>query len=53
LSAQVTLSICTAFFDPAIPAILSQLVVKDQLAQANSKTQLMSGIATMDEDCGR
>ena len=47
LLTQVLISVCTAFFDPAIPAVLPQIVDKEELTQANSKTQLVSGIATI------
>ena len=47
LVAQVLISVCTAFFDPAIPAMLPQIVTKEALTRANSKTQLVSGIATI------
>jgi len=47
LLAQVLISVCTAFFDPAIPAMLPQIVDKEELTRANSKTQLISGIATI------
>lgn len=47
LLTQVLISVCTAFFDPAIPAMLPQIVKKDELTRANSKTQLVSGIATI------
>lgn len=45
LLAQVLLSVCTAFFDPAIPAIIPQIVSQEHLARANSRTQFVSGIA--------
>ena len=45
--AQVILSICTAFFDPAIPAIIPQLVKSNQLSRANSQAQFISGAATV------
>lgn len=45
--AQVALSICAAFFDPAIPAIIPQIVSKDQLTRANSKTQFISGFSSI------
>ena len=45
LLAQVLISVCTAFFDPAIPAIIPQIVRQDQLARANSRTQFVSGMA--------
>ena len=47
LVAQLMLSACTAFFDPAIPAIIPQIVKKDQLTRANSQTQFVSGISTI------
>ena len=47
LLAQLMLSACTAFFDPAIPAIIPQIVSREQLTRANSRTQLVSGIATI------
>jgi DHA3 family macrolide efflux protein-like MFS transporter len=45
LIAQVLLSICTAFFDPAIPAIIPQIIPENELGRANSQTQLARGIA--------
>jgi MFS family permease len=45
LAAQVVISICTAFFDPAIPTILPQIVEPDRLPRANSQTQFVSGIS--------
>jgi MFS family permease len=47
LVAQILLSVCTAFFDPAIPTIIPQIVNRDQLTRANSQTQFVSGIATI------
>ncbi len=47
LVAQVILSVCTAFFDPAIPAIIPQIVKSDQLTRANSQAQFISGLATV------
>jgi len=47
LAAQFLLSVCTAFFDPAIPAIIPQIVARDQLTRANSQTQFVSGISTI------
>jgi DHA3 family macrolide efflux protein-like MFS transporter len=47
LLAQVSISVCTAFFDPAVPAMLPQIVKQEALTRANSKTQLVSGIATI------
>jgi MFS family permease len=45
LAAQVVISICTAFFDPAIPSVIPQIVERDQLPRANSQTQFVSGIS--------
>jgi hypothetical protein len=39
--------VCTAFFDPAIPAIIPQIVKREQLTRANSQTQFVSGISTI------
>jgi MFS family permease len=47
LAAQVLISACTAFFDPAIPAIIPQIVEREQLARANSQTQFVSGISAI------
>ena len=47
LGAQILISVCTAFFDPAIPAIIPQIVRRDQLPKANSQAQFVSGIATI------
>ena len=47
LAAQVLISACTAFFDPAIPAIIPLIVDREQLPRANSQTQFISGIATI------
>jgi MFS family permease len=47
LIAQVLISVCTAFFDPAVPAIIPQIVRKDQLTRANSQAQFISGISTI------
>jgi len=47
LAAQILLAVCSAFFDPAIPAIIPQLVARDQLTRANSQTQFVSGISTI------
>ena len=45
--AQLMLSVCTAFFDPAIPAIIPQIVQREQLTRANSQTQFASGISAI------
>jgi len=47
LVAQILLSVCTAFFDPAIPTIIPQIVKREQLTRANSQTQFVSGISTI------
>jgi DHA3 family macrolide efflux protein-like MFS transporter len=47
LVAQVLISACTAFFDPAIPTIIPQIVEREQLPRANSQTQFVSGMATI------
>jgi len=47
ITAQLLLSVCTAFFDPAIPAIIPQIVKRGQLTRANSQTQFVSGISTI------
>ena len=47
LMTQVLISVCTAFFDPAVPAMLPQIAEKKELTRANSKTQLVSGMATI------
>ncbi len=45
--AQVLLSISTAFFNPCIPAVIPQIVRQEDLAKANSQTQLIRGISTV------
>lgn len=47
LAMQLLLSVCTAFFDPAIPAIIPQIVKREQLTRANAQTQFISGISTI------
>lgn len=47
LGVQVILSINAAFFNPAIPSIIPQIVSKDQLTRANSLTQLIRGISSV------
>ncbi|MCP4219093.1 MAG: MFS transporter [bacterium] len=44
---QLLLSVNAAFFDPAIPTIIPQIVAKDQLSRANSMTELIRGISTI------
>ena len=45
LAAQVLISACTAFFDPAIPTVIPQIVGRDQLPRANSQAQFVAGIS--------
>lgn len=45
IAAEIILSICSAFFNPAVQAVIPQIVEKDQLARANAKSQFLSGIA--------
>jgi MFS transporter, DHA3 family, macrolide efflux protein len=47
LAAQLLISICTAFFDPAIPAMIPQIVARDRLTRANAQTQFVKGISTI------
>jgi len=47
LIAQSLISVCTAFFDPAVPAIIPQIVAPEALTRANSQTQLVRGISTI------
>ncbi len=44
---QIILSANTAFFDPAIPSIIPQIVPEKDLARANSKHQLINGFSTI------
>jgi MFS transporter, DHA3 family, macrolide efflux protein len=41
------LSLVTAFFDPAVQAVLPQLVDREHLKKANSMNQMVSGICTI------
>ncbi len=45
LAAQVLISACTAFFDPAIPTVIPQIVEREQLPRANSQAQFVAGIS--------
>jgi MFS family permease len=47
LMMQVILSVNGAFFDPAIPSVIPQIVDKKDLAIANSKHQFVNGISTI------
>ena len=41
------LSLATAFFDPAIQAIIPQIVEKEDLTRANAMSQMVSGVCTV------
>jgi MFS family permease len=43
--AEVILSICSAFFDPTVQAVIPQIVNKEELTEANAKSQFLGGIA--------
>ncbi len=47
LALQVLLSINAAFFDPAIPSLIPQIVDKKDLASANSRYQFVNGFSTI------
>lgn len=47
IAAQILISVCTAFFDPAVPAVIPQIVEEDQLTRANSQTQFIRGVSTI------
>ena len=44
---QVVLSINTAFFNPAVPSMIPQIVDKDQLGRANAVHQSVNSFATI------
>jgi MFS family permease len=44
---QILLSVCAAFFNPAIPAVIPQVIDKSQLAKANSMTSFVRGFSSM------
>jgi MFS transporter, DHA3 family, macrolide efflux protein len=44
---QVLLSVNAAFFDPAIPTIIPQMVKQKNLAKANSMTEFIRGISNI------
>ncbi|MBU2454839.1 MAG: MFS transporter [Proteobacteria bacterium] len=44
---QILLSICAAFFDPAIPSVIPQIVDAKDLGAANSRHQFVNGISTI------
>lgn len=45
LTLQVILSVNAAFFDPAIPSVIPQIVDRKQLARANGLAQFVSGFS--------
>lgn len=45
IAAEVVLSICSAFYDPTVQAVIPQIVNKEELIEANAKSQFLSGIA--------
>jgi DHA3 family macrolide efflux protein-like MFS transporter len=45
ITAQILLSICSAFFDPALQSLIPQVVERERLAKANSMSSLVGGIA--------
>ena len=47
LAMQMLLSVNAAFFDPAIPSVIPQIVDEKDLAAANSKHQFVNGISTI------
>ncbi|MCP3872352.1 MAG: MFS transporter [Desulfobacteraceae bacterium] len=47
LAMQVLLSVNAAFFDPAIPSVIPQIVNEKYLAAANSKHQFVNGFSTI------
>lgn len=46
-SIGLCLSLATAFFDPAIQAIIPEMVEKEKLTKANGMSQMVSGICTV------
>lgn len=47
LTMQMLLSVNAAFFDPAIPSVIPQIVDKKDLAAANSQHQFVNGFSTI------
>jgi DHA3 family macrolide efflux protein-like MFS transporter len=43
----ISLSLVTAFFDPAVQAIIPEIVASENLTQANGLSQMVSGICTV------
>lgn len=46
-TAGISISLVTSFFDPAIQAIIPQIVEKEKLTRANSMSQLVGGACTV------
>lgn len=44
ITAQILLSICSAFFDPTLQSVIPQVVDREQLVKANSMSRLVEGI---------
>ena len=44
---QILLSVGAAFFNPAIPSVIPQIIDKSQLARANSMTSFVRGFSAM------
>ena len=44
---QILLSVCAAFFNPVIPAVIPQIIDKGGLARANSMTSFLRGFSSM------
>ena len=47
LAVQTLISICTAFFDPAVPAIIPRIVDAKNLTKANAQTQFIRGVSSV------
>lgn len=45
IAAEVVLSLCSAFFDPTVQAVIPQIVEEEELTKANAKSQFLGGIA--------
>ena len=46
-ASQILLSVGAAFFNPAIPSVIPQIIDKSQLARANSMTSFVRGFSAM------
>lgn len=44
---QILLSVCAAFFNPAVPAVIPQIIDKSLLARANSMTSFVRGFSSI------